>query len=77
MSRTAVFGVSSGIILIVATLVGIALMNVPESAGAAVKGDALSACPPAEVSLDQGYGVNRVVQGQACSAQPRPTTPSR
>ena len=77
MSRTAVLGVSSGIILIVATLVGIALLNVPESAGAAVKGDSAGACPPAEVSLDQGYGVNRIVQGQACPAQPRPSTPSR
>ncbi len=57
MSRTAVVGLSSGIFFILATLVAVALLNLPKSA---VAEGSETPCPPAEVSLDQGYGVSRL-----------------
>ena len=74
MSRTAVLGFSSGIILVAATLVAIALMNFPGSAGAAV-GEP-QACPLAEVPLDQGYGVSRTGLRPQCSSVSTQSTAS-
>ncbi len=69
MTRTAL-GLSSGIVLVVATLVGIAWGNVPHRADAAVAGGALGPCPLAEVNLDQGYGVSRTALRPVCAEAP-------
>lgn len=64
MSRTAFFSFSSGIFVVLATLVAVALLNLPKTAGAAV---AMSdSCPMTEVSLDQGYGVSRTAYQPVC-----------
>lgn len=68
MSRTAVLGFSSGIALIVGTLVGVASLSLPHAAGAAVVDGSLVSCPLAEVPLDQGYGVSRTALRAVCSA---------
>ncbi len=58
MNNKAIFGLTSGVAFVVATLIGIALSNQPQAADAAVMHGALSPCLLAETSLDQGYGVN-------------------
>lgn len=68
MPRTAVLGLSSGILLIVSTLVGIALFNLPRHADAAVVAGTLAPCPLAETQLDQGYGVTRTALRPVCAA---------
>ena len=66
MSRMAVLGVSSGIFLVIATLIAVALLA-PRSAGAAVAEGYPAACPLAEISLDQGYGVSRTAIRPVCA----------
>ena len=65
MSRIAVLGLSSGIFLVLAVLIGVALLA-PRSAGAAVVDGSLVACPLAEISLDQGYGLTRTALRPVC-----------
>jgi hypothetical protein len=65
MSRIAVLGLSSGIFLVLAVLIGVALLA-PRAAGAAVVDGALVSCPLAEISLDQGYGVTRTALRPIC-----------
>jgi hypothetical protein len=69
MSRIAILGLSSGIFFVLATLIAVALLNLPHSAGAAVVDGALVPCPLAEVSLDQGYGVTRTALRPVCTGQ--------
>ncbi len=64
MSRTVVFGFSSGIFFVLMTLVAVAFLNLPNAAGAAAAGS--DACPIAEVSLDQGYGLSRTTFLPVC-----------
>jgi hypothetical protein len=54
----AILGLSSGIAAVVATLIGVALINPPQMADAAVVQGRLAPCPLAEVSVDTGYGVS-------------------
>ncbi len=68
MSRTAVLGFSSGIALIIGTLVVVASVSLPHPAGAAVVNGALVDCPLAEVSLDQGYGLSRTALRPVCAS---------
>lgn len=65
--RMAVLGLSSGILLVLAVLVGVALLA-PRSAGAAVVEGQIG-CPLAEISLDQGYGVTRTALRAVCPAE--------
>ena len=67
MPRIAVLGLSSGIFLVIATLIGVALLNLPRSADAAVVGGPLASCPLVEVSLDQGYGLTRTALRPVCT----------
>ncbi len=66
-SRIAVLGLSSGIFLVIATLIGVALLNLPRSAGAAVVDGSPVACPLVEVSLDQGYGLTQTALRPVCT----------
>lgn len=66
-SRMAVLGLSSGIFLVIATLIAVALLA-PRSAGAAAAEGSAGSCPLAEVWLDQGYGVSRPVLRPVCVA---------
>ena len=58
MKHKAILGLSSGIAAVVATLIGVALFNPPQTADAAVIHGRLAPCPLAEVSIDAGYGVS-------------------
>lgn len=69
MNRTAVLGLSSGIVFVIANLVAVAFLNMPRAADAAVVQEALVACPLVETALDQGYGVTRTVLRPHCVAQ--------
>ena len=69
MTRTAVFGLSAGILFVVATLIAVATLSFPpRQAGAAVVDGSLVACPLAVVSLDQGYGVSRRALVPVCGS---------
>lgn len=67
MSRAAILGLSSGFFFVIATLIGVGLLNLPRAADAAVVGGSVAACPMAEVSLDQGYGVTQTALRPVCA----------
>jgi len=67
MNDKAVFGLTSGVAFVVATLIGIALSNQPQAADAAALQGALGPCPLAEISLDQGYGVSSKALRPVCA----------
>ena len=58
MEKKAVLSLTSGVTVVVATLIGVALLNPPRAADAAVMQGSLVPCPLAEVQIDQGYGVS-------------------
>ena len=58
MHNKAILGLSSGIAVVVATLIGVALFNPPQTADAAVVHGRLAPCPLAAVAMDSGYGVS-------------------
>ena len=62
-----ILSLASGIVLVLATMIGIALANEPQAADAAVMHDALVPCPLAAISLDQGYGVSSKELRPVCS----------
>ena len=62
MPRTALLGVSTGILIVLSTLVAVALLNLPKSADA---GPA-PYCAASDASAEQGYGVTRVVPRREC-----------
>ena len=67
MTNKALLGLSSGIAAVVATLIGVALVNPPRAADAAVIHGSLVPCPLAEVSLDSGYGVSSKALRPVCA----------
>lgn len=67
MTNKAILGLSSGIAAVVATLIGVALVNPPRAADAAVIHGSLVPCPLAEVSLDSGYGVSSKALRPVCA----------
>ncbi len=67
MNTKAVFGLTSGVGFVVATMIGIALSNQPQAADAAVMHGASSPCPMAATSLDQGYGVSSKELSPVCA----------
>ena len=67
MTNKAILGLSSGIAAVVATLIGVALVNPPQAADAAVIHGTLVPCPLAEVSLDSGYGVSSKALRPVCA----------
>ena len=67
----AILGLSSGIAAVVATLIGVALVNPPKAADAAVIHGTLVPCPLAEVSIDTGYGVSSKALRPVCRAESR------
>ena len=67
MDRKALLSLTSGVTVVVATLIGVALMNPPRAADAAVIHGALVQCPLAEVQIDQGYGVSSKALRPVCA----------
>ncbi|WP_237480479.1 hypothetical protein [Lichenibacterium dinghuense] len=69
MKNKALLGLSSGIAAVVATLVGVALFNPPQTADAAVVHSRLVPCPLAAVAIDSGYGVTSKELRPVCPAE--------
>ena len=61
MPRTALLGVSTGLLIVLSTLVAVALLNLPKTADA---GPALS-CAVSD-GAEQGYGITRLVPRRDC-----------
>ena len=62
MDKKAILSLTSGVTVVVATL-----MNPPRAADAAVIHGALVQCPLAEVQIDQGYGVSSKALRPVCA----------
>ena len=67
MRGKAILSLSSGVAAVLATLVGVALLNPPHTADAAVIHGALVPCPLAEVAIDPGYGVSSKALRPVCA----------
>ena len=67
MRGKAILSLSSGVAAVVATLVGVALLNPPRMADAAAIHGALVPCPLAEVAVDSGYGVSSKTLRPVCT----------
>ena len=59
MAKSAVFGLASGLAVVVLTLIVVAVVNLPQASDAAASGDT-PLCH--EVVQDQGYGLVRSVK---------------
>ena len=68
MDTKAILSLTSGVTIVVATLVGVALMNPPHAADAAVIQGSLVQCPLAEVQIDQGYGLSSKALRPICGS---------
>ena len=68
MDKKAIVSLTSGVTVVVATLIGVALMNPPRAADAAVIQGSLVQCPLAEVQIDQGYGVSSKALRPICAS---------
>ena len=66
MRGKAILSLTSGVAAVVATLVGVALLNPPRKADAAVIHGTLVPCPLAEVAIDAGYGVSSQALRPVC-----------
>ena len=55
MDRKALVGLLSGVALVVATLIAVALLNVPETSAVAARSAAL--CPASAKATERGYGL--------------------
>ena len=62
MPKTALLGVSTGLLIVVSTLVAVALLNLPKSADA---GPA-PYCGASDASVEQGYGLTRAAPRRDC-----------
>ena len=56
MDRKALVGLLSGVSLVIATLIAVAVLNMPEAANAA-KSDEVVTCSASHGALDRSYGV--------------------
>ena len=68
MDTKAILSLTSGVTVVVATLIGVALLNPPREADAAVIQGSLIQCPLAEVQIDQGYGVSSKALRPICGS---------
>lgn len=67
--KTAAFGLASGLTLVILTLVGVALLNMPKAEGAvAASRFGIARCPVVAVAQDQGYGLAKTAYRHFCSS---------
>ena len=59
MDRKALVGLLSGVTLVIATLIGVAVLNTPVTQGAASPLKAEATCAATHRTADAGYGVSR------------------
>lgn len=63
MAKSAVFGLASGLAVVVLTMIVVAVVNLPQASDAAASGDAPQC---REIVQDQGYGLVRSVKHEGC-----------
>lgn len=63
MAKSAVFGLASGVAVVVLTLIVVALVNLPQATDAAATGSV--ACR-ADAPADAGYGLTRPAKHDRC-----------
>ena len=69
MSKSAVFGLISGITVVILTLIVVALVNLPEAEGAGAQRIRRgSGCHGVPVAQDQGYEITRMVIRKVCES---------
>lgn len=68
MAKSAIFGLASGLAVVVLTLIVVAVVNLPQASDAAASGDA-PRCQ--EAVQDQGYGLVRPVRREGCQSADR------
>jgi preprotein translocase subunit SecG len=65
MAKSAVFGLASGLAVVVLTLIVVALVNLPQSSDAAATfGSKAGRC--VEATQDPGYGLSRAARSESC-----------
>lgn len=65
MNRSALVGLLSGVFLVVVTLIGVAILNMPQAAGASVRREP-PPCAAGHKAVEQGYGIAPAVA--SCAA---------
>ncbi len=65
MAKSAIFGLASGLAVVVLTLIVVAVVNLPQASDAEASGGR-SRC--ADIVQDQGYGLVRPVKHESCQA---------
>ena len=69
MAKSAVFGLASGLAVVILTLIVVAVVNLPQASGAVSATRSSEArCGLADVTQDQGYGISRTVKREVCEA---------
>ena len=68
MAKSAVYGLISGLAVVVLTLIVVAVVNLPQAAAVSAPRNPSVHCSLADVTQDQGYGLSRTVKRQVCSA---------
>ncbi len=66
MAKSAVYGLVSGLAVVVLTLIVVAVVNLPQASAVSLR-DGGAHCGVAEVVQDQGYGISRTIEKQVCS----------
>ncbi len=66
MHNKAICGLLSGVVLVVVTLIGVAMLNMPSAESAAARiGARTAACQRDRPRAEQGYGVTQPIPGCA------------
>ena len=66
MAKSAIFGLASGVAVVILTLIVVAVVNLPQASDAAASGDSPRCV---EVAQDQGYGLVRPAKHESCLAR--------
>lgn len=66
MAKSAVFGLASGLAVVILTLIVVAVVNLPQASGASASRDAEVRCVPDDSVMEQGYGIGRKAHHEAC-----------
>ena len=65
MAKSAIYGLASGLAVVVLTLIVVAVVNLPQASDAAASGGTAQC---AEAVQDQGYGLVRPARHEGCQA---------
>lgn len=66
MAKSAIFGLASGLAVVVLTLIVVAVVNLPQASDAEASGGTMRC---REIAQDQGYGLVRTTKPGACQAE--------